>query len=889
MEGVTEELREQSEKGQDEIGPTLVNDTLPVGKDDPSVPTVMDPGEDETEPPPDWLEPLEDCDDEGDEGVEIDRSSKRRSRRGNNTSRRRGRPSVSSNSVWVDCPDLGSGWKRKVIFWRAGKSATYYMSPKGIRFRSKVQLAKHLKADLALFDYKEGKFVDAVIPRKRRKVRVKEETRRSSLSPSRATTPDLDKARALENLTTPPQNGPLSPQRPQLIPITPSTSPTLKTSYRSPPELTRVSPTILQQPSPSPSLKLDDLSVQNNSVSQSWLQSSLAPVSPTKTPESDFPTYPNGQSAAKDSPYLHPHPQTQLALDPEGGMQDHGLPPLEGCANCGCKYTGMGSGKHLLCPKCRPRRNQHPHIVFRKVGQDRWILGNTKNDNSLKKKIPQLGKRRHPSRSLRLMAQQEKEKEVIKKEVQQDSDDDDDGPDAGPDDDDDYGPRKRKRRMCGQCKACLRNENCGKCDFCLDKTRYGGPNKLRQKCRFRQCQVRSRLQTGSLKYARSVGLADSGQGEPSPRKHGRRWGRRKMKRRSRSNTYCTDDENDDEGKHGGGRRSVRKGRKGRPRKYVRRLKRVKDEEEDKVSDPEIEDGGPGDLEQNGADLDVLRSSGHQPVEVEYPELPQGPQLVYTLPGLPDGSQLLSSVLPNGVPLQLSAVPGTHAPLMLEDVPGKAAPQQHSEVLTNNSTSLQLSDFLRNHGLELVEVDTTIPHILPALPSHEPERQGEPGILDASPEIYSLPDSTESSSVRDSGLLELLTSLRRTILPAHWVGVMANGPILQLFQCSKLSPMADTVLQIDPGFLYQISVQNQPLLPTHALYERHPARLTSVSQVVTLLLDLEELNVCQGYQSFEANSQREPLLCARAALCQLLVPQDEDCCDKCQECNPVITS
>lgn len=70
-----------------------------------------------------------------------------------------------------------------------------------------------------------------------------------------------------------------------------------------------------------------------------------------------------------------------------------------------------------------------------------------------------------------------------------------------------------------------------------------------------------------------------------------------MKRRSRSNTYCTDDENDDEGKHGGGRRSVRKGRKGRPRKYVRRLKRVKDEEEDKVSDPEIEDGGPGDLEQ----------------------------------------------------------------------------------------------------------------------------------------------------------------------------------------------------------------------------------------------------------------------------------------------------
>ncbi|XP_060788423.1 methyl-CpG-binding domain protein 1a isoform X2 [Neoarius graeffei] len=880
MEGVTEELREQSEKGQDETGSASINYTLPIGMDETSVATVMDPGEEETEPPPDWLEPLEDCEDDGDEGVEIDRSTERRRRRGNNASRKRGRPSVSSSSAWVDCPELGNGWKRKVIFWRAGKTATYYLSPKGVRIRSKVQLARHLKADLALFDYKEGKFVDAVIPRKRRRARVKESTRRSSLS------------RTSVNITAPPQNGPLSPQRPHLIPITPTTSPSLKSSYRSPPELTRVSPTILQQPSPSPSLKLDDLSVQTSPVSQSWLQSSLAPVSPTKTPESDFPTYPNGQNAVKESPYLHSPLPTHLAVDPEAGMQDHGLPPLEGCANCGCKYPGMGSGKQLLCPKCRPRRNQHPHIVFRKVGQDRWILGNTKNDNSLKKNMPPLRNRRHPSKSLRLMAQQEKIKEAIKKELQQDSDEDDDGPDAGPDDDDDYGPRKRKRRMCGQCKACLRNENCGKCDFCLDKTRYGGPNKLRQKCRFRQCQVRSRLQTGSLKYARSVGLVDTGQGEPSSRKHGRHWGRRKMKRRSRSNKYCLDNENDDDGKYEG-RRSVRKGRRGEPRKYVRRLKRLKEEEEDKMSDPEIEDGGPGDLEQNGADLDMLRSSEHQQVEVEYTELPQGPELVYTVPGLPDGPQLMSSVLPNGVPLQLSAVPGTHAPLILDDVPSKAAPQQHSEVLTNNGASLRLSDFLRNHGLELVEVDTTIPQILPDPPtdppSHEGERQGEPGTLDASPETYSFPDSTESASVRDSGLLELLTSLRRTILPAHWVGVMANGPILQLFQCSKLSPMADTVLQIEPGFLYQISVQNQPLLPTHAVYERHPARLTSVSQVVALLLDLEELNVCQGYQSFEANSQREPLLCARAALCQLLVPQDEDCCDKCQECNPLVKS
>lgn len=158
---------------------------------------------------------------------------------------------------------------------------------------------------------------------------MKEGTRYSRVSSSRAATPVLDKAHTSENLSTPPQNGPLTPQRPHLIPIPLSISPSPKNSYRSPPELTRISPTILRPSSPSPSLKLDDLSVQTNSATQSWLQSSLAPVSPIKTPETDFPTYPNGQSDVKVSPFLHSPPPTQLALDPEGRMQDHGLPPLE--------------------------------------------------------------------------------------------------------------------------------------------------------------------------------------------------------------------------------------------------------------------------------------------------------------------------------------------------------------------------------------------------------------------------------------------------------------------------------------------------------------------------------------------------------------------------------
>uniref|UniRef100_A0AAQ4P7F4 CXXC-type zinc finger protein 1 n=1 Tax=Gasterosteus aculeatus aculeatus TaxID=481459 RepID=A0AAQ4P7F4_GASAC len=52
---------------------------------------------------------------------------------------------------------------------------------------------------------------------------------------------------------------------------------------------------------------------------------------------------------------------------------------------------------------------------------------------------------------------------------------------------------KRSARMCGECDACLRTEDCALCDFCKDMKKFGGPNKIRQKCRQRQCEVRARV------------------------------------------------------------------------------------------------------------------------------------------------------------------------------------------------------------------------------------------------------------------------------------------------------------------------------------------------------------------------------------------------------------
>lgn len=52
--------------------------------------------------------------------------------------------------------------------------------------------------------------------------------------------------------------------------------------------------------------------------------------------------------------------------------------------------------------------------------------------------------------------------------------------------DDKDNDRVRKTR-CGACANCIR-EDCGKCKHCLDKTKFGGPNKIRKPCLKRVCR-----------------------------------------------------------------------------------------------------------------------------------------------------------------------------------------------------------------------------------------------------------------------------------------------------------------------------------------------------------------------------------------------------------------
>lgn len=148
------------------------------------------------------------------------------------------------------------------------------------------------------------------------------------------------------------------------------------------------------------------------------------------------------------------------------------------------------------------------------------------------------------------------------------------------------------------------------------------------------------------------------------------------------------------------------------------------------------------------------------------------------------------------------------------------------------------------------------------------------------EAFSLAD-TPAAADAESQLMKLLQSLRTTVLPILWYAIMVQGPQLQLIQCSKRSTMTDTIVIIDPGFYYKVTVQKQPLLPTHPLYDQHPGRLTSAGEVVNLLLALEKYVVCHGLPPKQNFYYKDPLILERASTCDFLVKKKEGVCSNCQ--------
>ncbi|XP_043357458.1 methyl-CpG-binding domain protein 1 isoform X19 [Dermochelys coriacea] len=151
---------------------------------------------------------------------------------------------------------------------------------------------------------------------------------------------------------------------------------------------------------------------------------------------------------------------------------------------------------------------------------------------------------------------------------------------------------------------------------------------------------------------------------------------------------------------------------------------------------------------------------------------------------------------------------------------------------------------------------------------EEEEERTPVIM----EIYSL-GALAGRAPLDPVLREFLAELQEIPLPAHWeVQPPLGGPDLRLVQRSARSTMAATVIHIRPGLFFQVVARQLPVPPEHEVYASHPARLTTVDEVVELICDLEAYRLCPGWPAGWHAGQR-------SQACDVLVYSG--CCPQCR--------
>ncbi|XP_026880844.2 methyl-CpG-binding domain protein 1b isoform X2 [Electrophorus electricus] len=763
------------------------------------------------EPSVDWLEPLEEDYDEDDDDQSWDLDGSReaeldglardseRSHRGRGrgaVGRKRRRRQFASDEGWEDCPALGEGWKRKVVFRRSGMSVgqsdAYYMSPKGERLRSKIELLRFIRntVDLTNFDFKLGKFVDGEIPRRGPKRKKLGHSSPADGSFSSESSFHNEAADAGDRTYSP---GPLFSLNPsssqnELSAGLPSPGP----SHRDPSH-TRVSPSTIPN--------------RHTIPSEGGLLSGTSKV-----------------PASSEADPLYIPPTAVLGI----------------CVRCRNSFTGVEG--QTSCEKCSNACNatkDNRNIVFRKwlpcgfcracqVTEDCGACASCRHSKqnpdsrrpvrcrrrkclcpSLKRRsddvpsVTQFGSAVHrPERRL-------SERLVAINTISKYSDSDDQSPF-----DDGNGNKsllKKSRRSCGRCKGCVSKADCGVCESCVDKPKFGGSNKKRQNCRRRQCKREARAWT-TLSRPRFT------------------YSRKKISRRSRDHWDFEFSDNEAE--------------------QERRTK------ESAVC--HVDRGKQGSSHYNGQpNLSYEAAQSHRPSSTNPARIQTSPQAD------------LDAVARNGFQARRDKTKSLSA---IGAEPGASAPL-HAERSERETQAVSRAQVWQRRE---AAAPSRPPAQRPAEEDEGEEDQDGPMIT----QIFSLGGRSGGVDL-EPGLLQLLSALRGAVLPVLWCAVLAEGPRLQLLQCSKLSSMADTAVQIEPGFCYHVTVQGQPLLPTHRIYYAHPTRLTSPAQVAALLEDLERYAVCRGLER-ELPAGPGPVILERAATCDFLVPPEVKCCTMCKK-------
>ncbi|XP_075771056.1 uncharacterized protein LOC142823716 isoform X11 [Pelodiscus sinensis] len=384
--------------------------------------------------------------------------------------------------------------------------------------------------------------------------------------------------------------------------------------------------------------------------------------------------------------------------------------------------------------------------------------------------------------------------------------------------------KSRRSRKCGECEACLLRADCGRCDFCRDKPKFGGENLKRQKCRWRQCLRYAMKRLLPMVWSR--GLAEEGAGALAPRKAWRR----------------------------------RNGRSRQPARIKQVGRRVKGSGQQRWARgsalPQEKQYPPG------GELRFLAEKG----------VTEAPGQLVLLKDRPGPDFVLLRDPPPGFPLLLQHVkeePATPPPPgRLEEpappllLPGSPPVKQEKLEPGWDLAPVPARAPLRMEGRglarELVVLD----------PDDEEEEERTPVIM----EIYSL-GALAGRAPLDPVLREFLAELQEIPLPAHWeVLPPLGGPDLRLVQRSSRSTMASTVIHIRPGLFFQVVARQLPVPPEHEVYATHPARLTTVDEVVELICDLEAYRLCPGWPAGWHAGQR-------SQACDVLVYSG--CCPQCR--------
>ncbi|XP_043357461.1 methyl-CpG-binding domain protein 1 isoform X22 [Dermochelys coriacea] len=378
---------------------------------------------------------------------------------------------------------------------------------------------------------------------------------------------------------------------------------------------------------------------------------------------------------------------------------------------------------------------------------------------------------------------------------------------------------------CGVCQGCQATEDCGSCYICLRRLKPG--LKRQWKCLKRRC----------LKKKKSVVAKKAGYG---PRKLTVKW-KPSLER--------------DPGGLSGSRRRKQLGKvkekkkPGRPPKHPSARARSSVEKE----------------RPPGGELRFLAEKG----------VTEAPGQLVLLKDRPGRDFVLLRDAPQSFPLLLQHVkeePATPPP------PGRLEQEPAPTLLISAPPLVK-----QEPGWDLAPVPVGVPLRMegrglarevvvldPAEKEKEEEEEEErtPVIM----EIYSL-GALAGRAPLDPVLREFLAELQEIPLPAHWeVQPPLGGPDLRLVQRSARSTMAATVIHIRPGLFFQVVARQLPVPPEHEVYASHPARLTTVDEVVELICDLEAYRLCPGWPAGWHAGQR-------SQACDVLVYSG--CCPQCR--------